>query len=155
MKKPACWLMKTEPETYSIDDLARDGRTCWEGVRNYQARNYLRDEMKVGDLVLIYHSNASPPCVAGVARVVRSAYPDPTVLDRRSPYHDPKATEDNPIWMMVDLAFEEKFAQFVTLDALKKDKSLTDMLVLKRGQRLSIMPVSATHFEGVRSMGKR
>ncbi len=155
MKTPHYWLLKTEPETYSIDDLARDQRTCWDGVRNYQARNYLRDEMKIGDLVLIHHSNADPPGVAGVAEVVKSAYPDHTALDRKNDHYDPRATKENPIWMMVDVEFVEKFHQVVTMDAMMQARGLDGMLVLKRGQRLSVMPVEPRHFELVSSMGRR
>lgn len=155
MKTPHYWLLKTEPETYSIDDLARDQRTCWDGVRNYQARNYLRDEMKIGDLVLIHHSNADPPGVAGVAKVVKSAYPDHTALDRKNNHYDPRATKENPIWMMVDVEFVEKFHQVVTMDAMMQARGLDGMLVLKRGQRLSVMPVEPRHFELVSSMGRR
>ena len=103
------WLMKTEPDVYSIGQLEKERIGPWEGVRNYQARNFMRDEMKRGDLVLFYHSNAKPPGVAGVAKVAREAYPDHSALDPRSPYHDPKSTPESPIWMMVDLEFVEKF----------------------------------------------
>lgn len=148
------WLLKTEPQTYSIDDLARDKRTCWDGVRNYQARNYMRDDMRLGDGVLIYHSSTDPAGVAGIARVAREAYPDHTALDKRNDHYDPKATKDNPIWMMVDVEFVEKFAEVVTLATLKKTKALEKMLVLQRGQRLSVMPVEPTHFEIVRNLTK-
>lgn len=146
------WLLKTEPESYSIDDLARDRRTCWDGVRNYQARNYMRDAMKIGDLALFYHSNADPTGIVGVARVAGAAYPDHTALDRKSDYFDPKATGDNPIWMMVDVEFVEKFASPVTLEKMKKQKGLEGMLVLQRGQRLSVMPVEEKHFKLVRRL---
>ena len=148
------WLLKTEPQTYSIDDLARDKRTCWDGVRNYQARNYMRDDMKLGDGVLIYHSSTDPAGVVGIARVAREAYPDHTALDKKNDHYDPKATKDNPIWMMVDVEFVEKFAEVVTLATLKKTKALEKMLVLQRGQRLSVMPVEPTHFEIVRNLAK-
>lgn len=148
------WLLKTEPQTYSIDDLARDKRTCWDGVRNYQARNYMRDGMKVGDKVLIYHSSTDPAGVAGIARVARDAYPDHTALDKKNCHYDPKATKDNPIWMMVDVAFVEKFGEIVTLATLKKTKGLEKMLVLQRGQRLSVMPVEPAHFEIIRKLAK-
>ena len=148
------WLLKTEPDVYSIDDLARDKRTCWDGVRNYQARNTLRDNMKVGDLVLIYHSSCDPAGVAGIAKVVREGYPDHTALDKKNDHYDPKATTDNPIWMMVDVEFVEKFPEVVTLASLKKAKGLEKMLVLQRGQRLSVMPVEPAHFEIVRKLAK-
>ena len=146
--------MKTEPSVYSIDDLKKDRKTCWDSIRNYQARNYMRDEMKVGDLVLIYHANADPPGVAGVARVCKESYADHTQFDQKSKYYDSKATKDAPRWMMVDVAFMGKFKHFVSLEALKADKRLQDMLVLKRGMRLSIQPVDAKHFDIVRKTGK-
>lgn len=149
------WLMKSEPEAYSIDDLKRDRKTCWDGVRNYQARNFMRDEMKVGDLVLFYHSNADPSGVAGVAKVVRSAYPDRTAFDKNDPHYDPKSHADNPTWMMVNLGFVEKFPHVVSLEQLKANPKLTGMLVLQRGQRLSVQPVEPAHFERVRAMGAK
>lgn len=144
--------MKTEPESYSIDDLRRDKRTSWTGVRNYQARNFMRDEMKRGDMVLLYHSGAEPG-VAGVARVSREAHPDLTALDRKDDHFDPKATKENPIWSMVEIEFVEKLSEFVPLAALKTEKSLAGMLVLKRGQRLSVMPVDEKHFKTVCKLG--
>lgn len=150
---PRHWLMKSEPETYSIDDLERDGRTSWENIRNYQARNFMRDEMKVGDLVLFYHSQAEPPGVAGLARVVREGYPDPTARDPSSDYYDPKASDDDPRWYMVDIEFIEKFPRFVPLSEIKEKKGLEDMLLNKRS-RLSVQPVTEKEFELVRGMGK-
>jgi predicted RNA-binding protein with PUA-like domain len=150
--KRSHWLMKSEPDVYSIDDLARDGRAEWEGVRNYQARNFMRDGMRVGDLVLFYHSNANPPGVAGVARVCRGAYPDPTQFDPKSPYHDPKSPEDAPRWLMVDVEFVHKFDAVVSLSDLKADGALSDMKVVQRGQRLSVQPVDAKHFKRVLNM---
>ena len=149
------WLMKSEPEVYSIDDLARDGTTSWSGVRNYQARNFMRDDMKIGDLVLFYHSNAEPPGVAGIAKVVRTAHPDLTALDPRSPYHDLKATPENPIWQMVDVGFVAAFKRIVSLDELRADPALAGMLVIKRGMRLSVQPVDPAHFKRVESMATR
>ena len=148
------WLMKSEPGTYSIDDLQREGDTPWEGVRNYQARNFMRDEMKVGDLVLFYHSNAKPPGVAGVGKVCREAYPDSFAWDTKSAYHDPRASPDNPIWQMVDVSFVDKFAAVVPLDVLKRKPALKDMLVVKKGMRLSIQPVTEAEFDVVLAMGK-
>ncbi len=145
----AYWLMKSEPSVYAIEDLERDGRAEWEGVRNYQARNLMRDEMRRGDLVLFYHSNAKPSGVAGVARVVREAYPDPTALDPTSPYHDPRATPEDPRWVQVDLGFVERFERLVPLAALKADPALEGMLVTRRGQRLSVQPVERAHFARV------
>lgn len=149
------WLMKSEPDTYSIDDLARDGTTCWEGVRNYRARNFLRDEMKVGDLVLFYHSNADPKGVAGIAKVSRRGYPDRYQFDRRSKYHDAKSDPENPRWFMVDVDFVEKFPRVVELSTLKETPGLEGMMVTQRGARLSVQPVEKEHFDLVRRMGRR
>lgn len=142
------WLLKTEPESFSIDDLAAAPRqtTCWDGVRNYQARNFLRDDLQVGDLVLLYHSNADPPAVVGVAEVVRGAYPDPSALDARSKYYDPAATSDNPRWYMVDVRLERKFARPVSLDELRQVRGLEEMELLRRGSRLSVQPVRPSEF---------
>ncbi|MDP2313566.1 MAG: EVE domain-containing protein [Pseudomonadota bacterium] len=148
------WLMKSEPDVYSIDDLRRDGRTSWEGVRNYTARNWMRDDMKEGDLVLYYHSNAEPSGVAGVAKVVRDAYPDPHALDPASHYYDPTAKPDVPRWVSVDIGFVERFPAIVPLAALKAEPDLAGMEVTKRGSRLSVHPVDAAHFEKVRAMGR-
>lgn len=148
------WLMKSEPGAYSIDDLARDGRTHWDGVRNYQARNFMRDQMKVGDGVLFYHSNAAPPGVAGAAEVVRSGYPDPSALDPKSRYFDPKASEADPRWYMVDIEFREKFGTFVPLERLRTEPGLEGMLVTTKS-RLSVQPVSEEEFEIVCRMGRR
>jgi predicted RNA-binding protein with PUA-like domain len=147
------WLMKSEPDVYSIDDLARDGVTCWNSVRNYQARNFMRDDMKVGDSVLFYHSNAKPPGAAGIAAVARAAYPDHTALDPGDPYHDPKATADDPRWYMVDVRFVEKFPAIVPLDRLKATKALAGMLVTTNS-RLSVQPVEAKHFRTVVKLGR-
>jgi predicted RNA-binding protein with PUA-like domain len=144
------WLMKSEPGSYSIDDLARDGRTMWDGVRNYRARNYMK-EMKEGDLVLFYHSNADPPGVAGVAKVAREAYADPTQFDPKSKYHDPKAEEDAPRWWLVDVQFVEKLDAVVGLPEIKAEPSLAEM-VLVNNSRLSVQPVTKAEFEKVRRM---
>jgi predicted RNA-binding protein with PUA-like domain len=149
------WLVKSEPEVYSIDDLARDGRTCWDGVRNYQARNYMRDQMAIGDLVLFYHSNAEPPGVAGVARVCSASYPDPTQLDPKSDYFDPKASAREPRWFLVDLEMVERFDGLVPLDTLKRTKALDGMMVIKRGVRFSVQPVEKKHFTTVLKLAKR
>jgi predicted RNA-binding protein with PUA-like domain len=144
------WLMKSEPDVYSIDDLRRDRRTAWNGVRNYQARNHMR-AMKKGDLVLFYHSRSEPPGVAGLAKVVREAYPDPTQFDRKSEYHDPKSPKDDPRWWLVDIGFVERFAAPVGLPAIKADKRLEDM-VLVNNSRLSVQPVADHEFERIRAM---
>lgn len=139
------WLMKSEPDVYSIDDLARDGKTAWTGVRNYQARNFMRDAMRIGDFVFFYHSNATPPGIAGLARVASASYPDPLQFDKKSEYFEPRATRGKPVWMLVDIAFERKFKQFIPLDALRADAKLDGLMVLKKGQRLSVQPVEAVH----------
>jgi predicted RNA-binding protein with PUA-like domain len=146
------WLMKSEPDVYSIDDLARDGSTTWEGVRNYQARNYLRDDARIGDLVLFYHSNADPSGVAGLARVCREAYPDPTQFQPRSPYYDEGSRPDDPRWSMVDVEFVERFAEVLPLERLKAEASLAKMLVVQKGQRLSVQPVEKADFARVLQM---
>jgi predicted RNA-binding protein with PUA-like domain len=150
---PRNWLMKSEPQVYSIDDLRRDGSTSWEGVRNYQARNFMRDDAQPGDRVLYYHSNADPPAVAGLARIARAGYPDPTALDPASDYHDPKATAEEPRWYMVDVEFVEKFAHPVTLDDLRAAPGLEKMLVINKS-RLSVQPVTDEEFEIVVSLGR-
>lgn len=151
---PRHWLAKSEPGTYSIEDLERDGTTTWEGVRNYQARNLMRDEVEIGDLVLFYHSSAKPTGVAGVGKVVRDAYPDSTCYDPDSPYYDPKSTKDAPRWVMVDVAFVERFEAVVSLATMKADPELEGMPVLAKGQRLSVMPVTKAHFDHVVKLGR-
>lgn len=148
------WLMKTEPSSFSIEDLERKRVEHWDGVRNYQARNTLRDQMKVGDLVLIHHSSANPTGVAGVARVCREGYPDHTARDPKNHHYDPKSTQENPIWFMVDVEFVEKLPRVVTLEELKANPALEGMLVTRRGIRLSVQPVEKAHFEEVIRMGK-
>jgi predicted RNA-binding protein with PUA-like domain len=143
--------MKSEPEAYSIEDLERDGRTSWEGVRNYQARNFMRDDMRPGDGVLFYHSNADPPGVAGIARVCRAAYPDPTARDPASDYFDSKASDQDPRWFIVDLEFEQRFPRLVPLAELRETPGLEQMLVINRS-RLSVQPVTEREFEIVRGM---
>jgi predicted RNA-binding protein with PUA-like domain len=147
------WLMKSEPDVFSIDDLRRDGRTAWEGVRNYQARNSMRDDMKLGDKVLFYHSNAEPSGVVGVAELVREAYPDPHALDPKSDYYDPKATAATNVWVTVEIGFVERFQAVLPLAALKAEPALEGMEVIRKGSRLSVQPVSAAHFEKVVAMG--
>jgi predicted RNA-binding protein with PUA-like domain len=147
------WLMKSEPGVYSIDHLARDGSTSWEGVRNYQARNFMRDEMRVGDPVLYYHSNADPTGVAGLARVARTACPDPSARDPQSDYFDPRAGDDDPRWYMVDIEFVERFPRVVTLDELRAAPGLEKMLVINKS-RLSVQPVTEREFEIVVELGR-
>ncbi len=141
--------MKSEPDVYSIADLERDGTTFWDGIRNYQARNFMRDQMQIGDRVLYYHSNAKPPGVAGIAEVASAPYPDPTQFDADSKYYDPKSTTDEPRWVLVDVKFVAAFERIVSLQTLKDDDALDGMLVIKRGQRLSIQPVEHQHFARV------
>jgi predicted RNA-binding protein with PUA-like domain len=150
------WLMKSEPTTYSIDDLAAEpGKTtCWDGVRNYQARNFMRDEMKVGDAVLFYHSNAKPPGVAGIAKVVKESYPDFTAFDRKSKYFDPKSKQESPRWFMVDIKLVKKFKRVLPLDELKQIKALDGMVLLQKGSRLSVQPVSKKHFDTITELAE-
>ena len=149
------WLMKCEPDAYTIDDLERDGRTSWEGVRNYQARNFMRDQMQVGDKVLFYASNATPSGVTGLAEVVRPAYPDHTALLPGHNYHDPKSTRDEPIWYMVDIGFVENFRGTVALEVLKQTAGLEDMMVTRKGSRLSVQPVTRAEYDIVARLGRR
>jgi len=153
--KKQCWLVKSEPDVYSIDDLAKDGHTMWDGVRNYQARNLMRDDMKVGDQVLFYHSNAKPMCVAGVARVASEAYPDPTAFDRSDKHYDPKSKQDDPTWMLVDIEHVETFDVPVTREVLSAEAALSDMMLLRRGSRLSVQPVTAKEFQAVLKLARR
>lgn len=148
------WLMKSEPDVYSIDSLAREQVGTWEGVRNYQARNHMR-AMKQGDLALFYHSSVVPPGVIGVMRIHREAYPDPTQFDAESPYYDPKSVPAAPRWDRVDVAFVEKLPRLVTLDELKADPAFADMLVIRRGMRLSVQPVEARAFKAVLARAKK
>ncbi|GAA5117379.1 EVE domain-containing protein [Luteolibacter yonseiensis] len=143
------WLIKSEPDVFGIDHLAAVKREPWSGVRNYQARNYMWKDMKAGDLALFYHSNAKPPGVTGIARVVGEPYPDPTQFDEKSEYHDPKSTPENPRWWLRDFEFVKKFDEMLTLEALKADSLLSEMLVCQRGTRLSITPVEAVHYKRV------
>lgn len=138
--------MKSEPDEYSIGDLERDRRAPWFGVRNYQARNYMRDAMRVGDEVLFYHSSCPEPGVAGLARVASAPYPDATQFDKKSPYYDPKATRDNPRWILVDVQFVKRFKQVVTLPELRRERSFKNLIILRPGNRLSITPVTGEDF---------
>ena len=149
------WLMKSEPDVYGYDDLERDGRTPWDGIRNYQARNFMRDEMAIGDRVLFYHSNATPPGVAGLAEVVSEPYPDPTQFDPDSPYHDPKATREEPRWMLVDIAPVRRLPRLVALAEIKADPALADLALVRRGNRLSVMPVGDEEADRIVAMADR
>jgi len=146
--------MKSEPDAFSIDDLKSQKTSLWDGVRNYQARNFMMNDMRKGDLVLFYHSNAKPPGVAGLATVSKEAVPDPTAQDKKSEYYDAKAAPEKPIWFCVEVKFKSKFKELVPLDELKKHKALTEMLVLKKGQRLSIQPVTEKEFQYILELGQ-
>lgn len=148
------WLMKSEPGCFSIDDLEEKKKSSWDGVRNYQARNFMT-EMKIGDLVLFYHSNAKPSGVAGVAKVCAKAYPDHTALDPKEKHYDPKASKDRPIWKMVDVCFVKKFNEVVPLELLRETKGLEDMILLQKGCRLSVMSITKEHFSIIEKMGER
>ena len=145
------WLLKSEPESFSIQDLqkAPNQTAFWDGVRNYQARNFLRDEIKPGDRVLFYHSNADPPAIVGTAKVVKEGYPDHTAWDKKSHHFDEGSTKENPRWYMVDIQLDQIFAKPLGLDELKKIKSLAKMELLRKGSRLSVQPVTADEFEVV------
>jgi predicted RNA-binding protein with PUA-like domain len=143
------WLIKSEPDVFSIDDLARVGREPWTGVRNYQARNFMWKDMRHGDLALFYHSNARPPGISGIAKVAGEPYPDPTQFDARSEYHDSKSTVEKPRWWLVDFMHVATFSALIPLDALKQDPLLAGMTVCHKGTRLSITPVDAIHFKRV------
>jgi predicted RNA-binding protein with PUA-like domain len=149
------WLMKCEPDAYSIDDLARDGTTSWEGVRNYQARNLMRDDMQVADGVLFYASNAKPSGVSGLAKIVRAGYPDHTAWTKGHHYADEGSDEANPTWYMVDVGFVERFPDVVSLETLKDTRGLEKMMVTQKGSRLSVQPVTRAEYDIVVKLGRR
>lgn len=153
---PRRWLVKSEPEAFSWDDLwtAKGRRTHWDGIRNYQVRNFIRDDIKKGDLVLYYHSNAKPPGVVGIAEVVREAYPDPTQFDPKDGHYDPGSDPTDPRWLMFDLKAKRRLPRLVSLQELKKNPALEEMLVVQRGQRLSIQPVTAAEWDEVLAMAQ-
>ena len=148
----AYWLMKSEPDAYSIDDLKRDRREPWDGIRNYQARNMMRDTMKVGDEVFFYHSNCKQPGVVGIAKIASAPYPDVTQFDKKSKYFDAKSDPENPRWILVDVAFVKKLSRTITLTEIKAEKSLQDMILTRKGNRLSIMPVERKHWYKIRRL---
>lgn len=144
------WLLKSEPTCYSIDDLKHDGVGMWDGVRNYQARNMMRDEMKKGDPAFFYHSNADVIGITGLCEVVSEvAYPDPTQFDAKEDHYDPKSTKNNPRWLVVDVKFRQKFKQPITLQSLKNDPFFDDMVLTQKGMRLSVQPVKKKHFDKI------
>lgn len=149
------WLVKSEPSAFSIDDLAKSKNktTYWDGVRNYQARNFMRDEMKKGDYVLFYHSNAEPNAVVGVCQVVREGYPDFTAFDPEDKHFDPKSKQETPTWIMVDIKLVKKFKNPATLTDIKANPKLQEMRLVQRGNRLSVMPVSKNEFNEILKMG--
>ncbi|MBJ90673.1 MAG: EVE domain-containing protein [Woeseia sp.] len=148
----AHWLMKSEPDAYSIDELELDVQEPWDGIRNYQARNMMRDKMKVGDDVFFYHSSCKVPAVVGLAKIASAAYPDPTQFDPEAKYYDPKSSPDNPRWMLVEVAFVRKTKRAITLKELKAHPGLSDFRLNMRGNRLSIFPVSKEHWDIVLSL---
>jgi predicted RNA-binding protein with PUA-like domain len=152
MRRMAHWLVKTEPDVYSIDDLSRDRDTDWTGVRNYQARNFLK-EMAVLDRVLIYHSNAEPSGVVGIGSIAAKAAPDKTQFERSSEYFDPKATKDSPRWFCPKVRFVKKLRRLVPLEELRRSKELAGLLLLQPGTRLSVIPVSEKHFKAIVALG--
>jgi predicted RNA-binding protein with PUA-like domain len=148
------WLVKSEPSEFSIDDLEKSKSqiTYWDGVRNYQARNFIRDEMKIGNKVLFYHSNAEPNAVVGVCEVVKAAYPDHTQFDSKHVHYDPKADKKNPAWFMVDIKLVKKFKRPVTLEEIKANPKLAKMRLVQRGNRISVMPVAKDEYDEIIKM---
>ena len=150
------WLMKSEPDTFGIDDLERVGTEPWSGVRNYQARNFMRDRMKPGDLAFLYHSSCEEPGVYGIMEIAGTAYPDPTQFDRKSPYHDPAATREQPRWFLVDVTFVRRLKRPILLSTLREhDKDLHGLMLLRKGSRLSVQPVSAEHWRRILALEGR
>ena len=150
------WLMKSEPDVFSFEDL----KACikqtepWDGIRNYQARNFMRDDMRIGDLILFYHSNTNPPGVAGIAQVASKPYPDPTAFDKKSKYFDPKSDPKNPRWILVDVCFKADIVRQVSLEEMKSMPELVNMRALQRGNRLSIMPTTRSEFQAIKKAGQ-
>lgn len=149
------WLVKSEPTSYSIDDLARDKKTHWDGVRNYQARNFMRDEMKAGDKVLFYHSNTEPPAVVGICEIVKEGYPDFTAFDPDDKHYDPKSNLESPTWIMVDIKIVDKLVRPVTLEEIKINSKLQNMKLVQRGNRLSVMSVEKKEFDEIIKLSKK
>lgn len=148
------WLMKSEPTTYSIQDLKKSGKDLWDGVRNYQARNFMMNDMQIGDEVLFYHSNAKPPGIVGLAYISKKAQPDPTAFNSKSKYYDPSSKKENPRWFCVEVGFKRIFKKIISIEKLRQEKKLSKMLLLKKGQRLSVMPVTKEEFTHIIKLGK-
>ena len=151
-KNTQYWLMKSEPDAFSIDDLKRKGQEAWDGVRNYQARNFMRDGMRVGDKVFFYHSNCDEPGIVGIAEVATDAYPDPSQFDPKSKYFDAAASRDNPRWMLVEVKFVKNLKRTITLKELQADPALVEMPLVRKGNRLSVMPVGAPEWRHILAM---
>jgi len=150
------WLIKSEPNVFSIDDLikSKNQTTFWEGVRNYQARNFLRDKMKLNDKIIFYHSNTEPPAAVGICEVVKEGYPDFTAFDPENKHYDPKSKSDLPTWFMVDVKFVSKFSNSVSIESMRKNSKLKNIKLLQRGNRLSVMPITKVEFDEIIKMGK-
>ena len=148
----AYWLMKSEPDVFSIDDLAKAGREQWDSIRNYQARNMMRDDMRIGDEIFFYHSSCKEPGVAGIAKVASKPYPDPTQFNKKSNYFDATSDKENPRWVLVDVEYVRKLSRTISLTEIKAEKSLADMILTRKGNRLSIMPVEKKHWNKVLSL---
>ena len=151
------WLLKSEPTAFSFDDLAQapNGTTHWDGVRNFQARNLLRDELRKGDRVFIYHSNCTPPAIVGIAEVVRNGYPDFTAWDPEDKHYDPKSDPDNPTWYMVDIRYVRPLKRALSLDELRATPGLEEMVLLRKGSRLSVQPVTADEWKRILALEKQ
>jgi predicted RNA-binding protein with PUA-like domain len=151
-KNTQYWLMKSEPDAFSIDDLKKKGQEAWDGVRNYQARNFMRDGMRVGDKVFFYHSNCAEPGIVGIAEVATDAYPDPSQFDPKSKYFDAASSRDNPRWMLVEVKFVKKLKHTITLKQLQAEPALAEMALVRKGNRLSVMPVGAEEWRHILTM---
>lgn len=151
----AYWLMKSEPDTYGIDELIAKTPAMWEGTRNFTVRRFFRDEMQVGDMAFFYHSSCTPPGVVGTMKIVSEPYPDPTQFDPKSDYYDPKSTKEKPIWVLRDVDFVSKFKEIIPLSVLRETSGLEKMLLLKKGQRLSVMPVEQDEWDIIMAMAEK
>lgn len=147
------WLMKSEPSVFSFEDMKKAGTTCWNGVRNYQARNFMRDDMKKGDLVLFYHSNTDEPHVAGLCEIISDGYPDYTAFDPESENYDPRTSEEKPAWYMVDVKYKQDLRRSVTLNEIKNNEKLQNMKLVQKGNRLSVTPLTGAEFDEILRMG--